>query len=201
MTLFSNEPAALLYNDRYTKLGRDIRTVGWGNERDQTLRFDVLFRGLDPRGKTILDVGCGLGDLVPYLKRLTNGDFTYIGIDVASKLIEDARAFHDEPNCTFYTGDIFSVELPQVDFSILSGALSLKRDGIEVYARDTLTEMVKLTRYAAALNFLSSYADYEVEHNQHYRPEVVFSWAKVLAKRVNLIHDYPLHEFSIQVLT
>ena len=201
LTTFSNDPAALLYNERYKKFGRDIRTVGWGNDRDQILRFEVLFRGLDPRGKTILDVGCGLGDLVPYLERRTDGDFKYIGIDVASKLVEDARAVHDKPNCTFYTGDIFSVELPQVDISVLSGALSLKRDGIEVYARDTLKEMVRLSREAAALNFLTSYVDFEAAHNQHYRPETVFSWAKVLAKRVNVIHDYPLYEFTIQVLT
>ncbi len=200
MTVFSNEPAALLYNERYKKYGRDIRTVGWGSERDQALRFDVLFSGLDPRGKTILDVGCGLGDLVQYLKLRTGGDFTYIGIDVASKLIEDARAVHDESNCSFYTGDIFSAELPQVDFSILSGALSLKRDGIEIYARDTLTKMVELSREAAALNFLTSYVDFEAAHNQHYHPETVFFWAKALAKRVNLIHDYPLYEFTIQVL-
>ena len=87
LTTFSNDTAALLYNERYKKFGRDIRTVGWGNDRDQILRFEVLFRGLEPRGKTILDVGCGLGDLVPYLERRTDGDFKYIGIDVASKLV------------------------------------------------------------------------------------------------------------------
>lgn len=201
MTVFSNEPAALLYNERYEKFGRDIRTVGWGNDRDQALRFDVLFRGLNPRGKTILDVGCGLGDLVPYLDRQTDGDFIYIGIDVAGKLIEDARDVHEKPNCRFFTGDIFSVELPQVDISILSGALSLKRDGIEVYAQDTLTKMIELSREAAALNFLTSYVDFEAVHNQHYSPGTVFSWAKARAKRVNLIHDYPLYEFTIQVLT
>ncbi len=201
VTVFSNESAALLYNERYDKFGRDIRTVGWSNDRDQTLRFDVLFRGLDPRGKTILDVGCGLGDLVPYLNRRTDGDFTYIGIDVASRLIGDARAVHGHPNCSFYTGDIFSVELPQVDYSILSGALSLKQDGIEAYARDTLTQMVKLSRQAVALNFLTSYVDFEAVHNQHYHPETVFTWAKALAKRVNVIHDYPLYEFTIQILT
>ena len=201
MTEFSNEPAALLYNERYKKFGRDIRTVGWSNDRDQALRFDVLFRGLDPRGKTILDVGCGLGDLVPYLERCTDGDFSYIGIDVAGELIKDARAIHTGSNCEFSTGDIFSIELPQVDISVLSGALSLKREGIETYARDTLRRMIKLSRKAAASNFLTSYVDFEALHNQHYSPENVFSWAKEYSNRVNLIHDYPLYEFTIQIFT
>lgn len=201
MVVFSNDPAALLYNERYTKFGRDIRTVGWSNDRDQALRFDVLFRGLDPRGMTILDVGCGLGDLVPYLERRTSGDFNYIGIDVAAKLVEDARAVYAGSNCEFSTGDIFSIELPQVDISVLSGALSLKRDGIATYARDTLRQMIKLSRVAASLNFLTSYVDFEAPHNQHYQPEEVFSWAKECSKRVNLINDYPLYEFTIQTFT
>ncbi len=201
MTKFSNEPAAQLYNERYTKFGRDIKTVGWGNDSDQSLRFDVLFRGFDLVGKSILDVGCGLGDLVPYLLDRTYGNFTYIGIDVASKLIEDARTVHDKANCSFYIGDIFSAELPQVDFAVLSGALSLKRDGIGIYALDTMKEMVKLSREAAALNFLTSYVDFELDHNQHYHPEAIFSFAKSLSKRVNLIHDYPLYEFTVQILT
>jgi SAM-dependent methyltransferase len=201
VTVFSNDPAALLYNERYKKFGRDIRTIGWSNVRDQVLRFDVLFRGLDLRGKTILDVGCGLGDLVPYLERCTDGNFNYIGIDVAGELIKDARAVHTGSNCEFSTGDIFSIELPQVDISVLSGALSLKRDGIENYARHTLRRMIKLSRLAAALNFLTSYVDFEAPHNQHYEPENVFSWAKECSKRVNLIHDYPLYEFTIQVFS
>ena len=201
MTVFSNEPAALLYNERYKKFGRDIRTVGWGSDADQSLRFDVLFRGINPHGKTILDVGCGLGDLVPYLERLTDGNFYYIGIDVAGELIQDAKIVHARSNCEFLIGDIFSIDLPKVDISVMSGALSLKRDGIEIYARNTLRQMINLSRVAVALNFLTKYVDYEVQHNQHYHPEKVFSWAREYSKRVNLIHDYPLYEFTIQAFT
>lgn len=201
MTAFSNEPAALFYNERYKKFGRNIRTVGWGSDKDQSLRFDVLFRGINPCGKTILDVGCGLGDLVPYLEQLTDGNFNYIGVDVADELIKDARAVHPGSNCEFLTGDVFSINLPQVDISVLSGALSLKRDGIEAYAQDTLRKMIDLSRVAVALNFLTKYVDFEAPHNQHYQPEEVFSWAKKYSKRVNLIHDYPLYEFTIQAFT
>lgn len=199
MTTFSNDSAALLYNERYEQYGRDIRTVGWSNDGDQTLRFDTLFRGLNPKGKTVLDVGCGLGDLVPYLDRITNGDFKYIGVDVASKLIDDSKAVHSRVNCSFHAGDIFSIELPKVDISILSGSLSLKREGIEAYAHETLKKMIELSREAVSLNFLSSYADYEADNNQHYNPNTIFSWAKDLSARVNLIHDYPLYEFTVQV--
>lgn len=192
--------AADLYNTRFDQYGRDIKTVGWGDEASQRLRFEVLFRGLDPRGKSILDVGCGLGDLIPYLESCTGGDFQYIGIDIAEKLIEDARVTYGYAGRAFYIGDIFSVTLPPVDIAVLSGALSLKVEGIEQYAYATMERMYDLSQEAACLNFLSKYVDYELEKNQHYQPELIFAKAKRIAARVNLFHDYPLHEFTVQLI-
>lgn len=200
MSSVNTNGAAALYNSRFAQFGRDIKTVGWGNKESQRLRFDVLFRELDPKGKSILDVGCGLGDLVPYLEERTNGDFTYIGIDIAEKLVEDAKAYYTTSKTKFYTGDIFSLNLPSVDIAVLSGALSFKTENIESYAYETMAKMFALSNEAACLNFLSKYVDFELEKNQHYQPETVFAKAKILSKTVNLLHDYPLYEFTIQVM-
>lgn len=192
--------AADLYNTRYDQFGRDIKTVGWGNAKDQLLRFDVLLRGLEPKGKSILDIGCGLGDMIPYLTERTGGDFNYIGIDIAEKLIVDASATFKSKGYQFYTGDIFSVNLPKVDIALLSGALSFKTENIETYAYETMAQMFELSKEAACLNFLTKYVDFELEKNQHYQPETVFSKAKQFSKKVNLLHDYPLYEFTVQLI-
>jgi SAM-dependent methyltransferase len=191
---------ASLYNSRFDLYGRDIKTVGWGNEVSQNLRFEVLFRGLNLKGKTILDVGCGLGDLIPYLEQRTNGDFKYIGIDIAEKLVHNAILTYGGNNRDFYVGDIFSLKDINVDISILSGALSFKEPGIEDYACEVMKAMFDVSREAASLNFLTKYVDFELEKNQHYQPELIYSWAKKLSKRINLLDDYPLYEFTIQIL-
>jgi SAM-dependent methyltransferase len=198
--LTENLTAAELYNDRFERFGRDIRTVGWSSHADQVLRFEVLFRGLEPKGKTILDVGCGLGDLVPFLQERTDGDFTYIGVDIAERLVSNAQLVHGGNNCSFLVGDAFRKDLRQVDIAVLSGALSLRTDSISEYAQLTLERMYALSREAACLNFLSKYVDYELEKNQHYQPETVFTWSRRIAHRVNLFHDYPLYEFTVQLL-
>jgi SAM-dependent methyltransferase len=189
-----------LYNTRYEQYGRDIKTVGWGSAASQIIRFEALFRGLDAKSKTILDVGCGLADLVPFLGQRTGGDFRYIGIDVAGKLVENAREIYGNDGIEFFEGDIFSLDLPSVDIAVLSGALSLKVDGIEEYAYETMCSMLELSNEAACLNYLSKYVDYELEKNQHYQPEVVFAQAMKICGAVNLLHDYPLHEFTVQLL-
>lgn len=199
MSIIDTKEAAELYNKRFDQHGRDIKTVGWGSEQSQRLRFEVLFRGLDPKGKTILDVGCGLGDLIPFLEQQTGGDFNYVGIDIAEKLIGDARSTYGHDRREFHAGDIFSVNVPQVDIAVLSGALSFKVPGVEEYAHETMKRMFELSREAACLNFLTKYVDFELEKNQHYQPESIFSNAKRISKRVNLLHDYPLYEFTVQL--
>ena len=74
---------AALYNRRYQKKGRDISTVGWGSVKSQLLRFEMVTRGLELNGKAILDIGCGLGDFITFLRKKTN-TFRYTGIDIAT---------------------------------------------------------------------------------------------------------------------
>lgn len=196
----SRQAVADVYNERFAQFGRDLRTVGWGSRADQRLRFDVLLRGLDPKGKTFLDVGCGLGDLVPYLHERTGGEFRYVGIDIAESLVADAQRTHGSEACRFLHCDVFDAALPRADIALLSGTLSFRSEGIVDYAQRTLERMYALCCEAASLNFLSKYVDFELEKNQHYEPERVFAWARSAAPRVNLFHDYPLYEFTVQLL-
>lgn len=193
---------AEFYNTRFDEFGVSIKSTGWGSIESQRLRFQVLFRGINPKGKTILDVGCGLGGLLPFLQEATNGDFTYIGIDVADKLVYAAAELHGGRNRKFLVGDVFSAASAyplSPDISVLSGALTYNAPGIERYALDTMEKMYEISKEAACLNFLSSYVDYELEKNKHYSPESVFEEAKKISKRVNLYHDYPLYEFTVQL--
>ena len=187
------------YNKRYLKSGRSIESVGWSHKSTQILRFDMLLKNIDLKGKSFLDVGCGLGDFIPYLTEKTNGDFSYIGIDISDMLLQDAKAIHHSSKVEFFLGDILELDLPEVDISINSGALSYKLPGIESYAHETMKKMFNLSKEVTALNFLSTYVDFQLEKNQHYSPEEIYSQAKDFSSNVNLIDDYPLYEFSIQI--
>jgi SAM-dependent methyltransferase len=199
MSSINKNLIANFYNNRFNTYGAKLQAVGWGSNASQIMRFDILFRGINPKGRLILDVGCGLADLLPYLDNITKGDFKYIGVDVAEELVNSAKNKYKNTNHEFYVGDIFSVDIPKVDIAVLSGALSFKLEGIDEYAFDTIKKMYELSNQVASLNFLSKYVDFEEERNKHYQPEELFLEAKKITKFVNLFHDYPLYEFTLQL--
>lgn len=188
-----------LYDERYARKGRGHETVGWGSERDQRLRFSMLLHGIDPRGRAMLDVGCGLGDLVPFLDERTGGDYDYLGTDLSEKLIEDARRTFAHPRRQFRTADILETDLPQADIVVLSGALNFRIGDNMAHAKTMLSRMWGLARDSVCVNFLSSHVDFQAPKNFHYDPAEMFTFAKTLTRWVSLHHDYPLWEFTLQL--
>jgi ubiquinone/menaquinone biosynthesis C-methylase UbiE len=194
----SYKKTAELYNERYLKYGNSIETVGWGSKKDQFLRFNVLFRNVNPNNKKILDIGCGFGDCIEFLNEKTAGNFDYTGIDIAEELISEAKRNHLSENRKFYKSDVFSIK-ENFDIVIMSGALSHKVEGILDYTLKSLKKMFEISNELVSVNFLSKYVDYELEKNQHYYPEEILKECNKFCKKMNLLCDYPLHEFTIQL--
>jgi len=184
-----------LYHDRYEKDGYQVSTVGWKNIEEQILRFKILCDISDLTGASICDIGCGFGDLIPYLKRRFS-DFTYVGVDISEKLIQKASQLH--PGYSFRNIDILdSSFVDKFDYFLLSGALSYRiKDNMSLMQK-MLSKMFLLSNKGVAVNFLSSYVNYQHIRNFHYEPEKVFSFSKSLTKSVTLRHDYPLWEFTV----
>jgi ubiquinone/menaquinone biosynthesis C-methylase UbiE len=191
-----------LYENRFYEKGYDINTVGWSSFEDQVLRFEVLARGLNLTGKKIVDVGCGLADLVPFVDAKTGGNYSYVGIDIAEALLSYAREKYAAPKHQFISGDI--MQLPKTDILIgdiyfLSGALNYKIGDNKKHAFSMISKMLELSSETVSFNMLTSYVDYTQSVHFHYSPEEIMSFAKNLSRWVNLYHDYPLYEFTVQI--
>lgn len=184
---------------RYQKLGRSIGTVGWGSVESQELRFKQIFKEFDLKNKTILDIGCGLGDLYGYLSKNVPGSFKYIGIDISRSVIEDAKKKYNETNAIFYHGSLEELQLEKVDITVVSGTFSYRFDGVKEYSKETLNRMFQISRVGISANFLSLNCDYQLAKNQHYDPLEVLGWGLGLSEKVTLNHDYGLYEFTISI--
>jgi len=184
-----------LYEDRFAVMGYDMRTIGWKGREDQQLRFDILGDVGDLSGKSICDVGCGFGDLYDYLGRRFHG-VRYTGIDLVPSLVEKARERHADVD--FRTCDILAGGLAErFDYFVLSGALNYKVENNMSLTRDMLAAMFELADKGVAVNFLSSYVNYEHPRNFHHSPEAVFGLARSMTRWVTIRHDYPLWEFTL----
>jgi len=189
---------ATRYRERLVRYGHDPRTLGWSNGR-QELRFDALLAAcpLDAAG-SILDVGCGFGDLFAHLRaRGWSGHYT--GVDFIPDLIEVGRGAH--PEADLRVADVSELEGERFDLVIASGifnAVLLHEDPWKNVSK-TLAAMFRLCRVAAASDFISSYVDYEDPGVLYTEPERVFAFAKTLTRRVRLLHDYLPFEFAVAI--
>jgi SAM-dependent methyltransferase len=179
-----------------------VQTVGWSSAQDQALRFEVLCRGLDLVGKRVLDLGCGLGDFVPWAEARFGEDFDYVGIDLAEDLIKAASQRFGGTRREFMAGTLGpESQIGEFDVIVSSGALSFRTTDNIRTMQALLSAAFARTREALSVNFLSSYVDFQLEKNFHYEPESTFRFAKSLSRWVRLHHDYPLYEFTLQVFS
>ncbi|MBQ2294299.1 MAG: class I SAM-dependent methyltransferase [Spirochaetales bacterium] len=82
----------------------DSGCLGWENEQAQELRFEVL-KNIFFHGASVLDVGCGLGNLYDYLKK-QDYNFKYTGVDILPEMI--FRAKEKNPQAEFFSANIFA---------------------------------------------------------------------------------------------
>ena len=143
-----------------------------------------------------MDIGCGFGDFYGYL--CANGmNVKYVGYDINPKLIEIAKIKY--PNAKFEVKDIQEKSFPRFDYIVSSNAFNLRLDEGEnyVFVEEVLRICYEHANRGVAVDFLTSYCDYESLEVFHYNPESIFAIVKKITKRVALRHDYPLFEFCV----
>ncbi|MDQ6979182.1 MAG: methyltransferase domain-containing protein, partial [Mariprofundaceae bacterium] len=127
----------------------------WRSRGMQKRRFQTLADIGIQSGDSVLDVGCGFGDLFSFLSG-TARTVDYTGIDLSPDILQQAIAMH--PDLALYQGDIFDRDWSAAPFDwvLLSGTLNwdLHDDGL--YARHVITKMFELCRHGVALNMLDA---------------------------------------------
>src|SRR3954463_14352811 len=73
--------------------------------RAQRMRFETFLLEHDLAGKTILDVGCGVGDFWAHLRR-RQIDCEYLGIDLSPEMVR--RSQERFPEATFEARDLLA---------------------------------------------------------------------------------------------
>lgn len=183
------------YNERLKLYGYDQRALGWFKGR-QPLRFKVLSEIGDLNKCSILDVGCGFGDLYGFLIK-RNLNIEYTGVDINPDLTKVAKEIY--PDAHFEVKDIEQENInDNFDWVFASGLFEFKVHDDE-YVQKMLKRMFEICNKGIAADFLSNYVDFKNENAYYASPEEIFSFCKTLSKRVTLRHDYMPFEFCVHV--
>ncbi|RAP27593.1 SAM-dependent methyltransferase [Candidatus Marinamargulisbacteria bacterium SCGC AG-333-B06] len=193
-----------LYSDNIRKHGVSSKSVGWNTKKCQNLRFEILLSKISKNDSfTMNDLGCGYGALIDYMTEFNFICSNYTGIDISEKMISKALALHSKnDHISFLQSDHIS-EI--ADYSVASGIFNVRfessKEKWEKHILDTLTNLNTYSKIGFSFNLLTSYVDYKEPHLYYGDPCFFFDYCKKnFSKKVTLIHDYPLWEWTITVL-
>jgi SAM-dependent methyltransferase len=182
------------FNENLRLYGYDPRSLGW-IPGTQEARFRVLTAIGDLEGCSVLDVGCGFGDLYEYLCR--NGvNVDYTGIDLCPDILEIARQRH--PDASFVAADFEEAKIEGCfDWAFESGVFNYKISGHEPWVRNMVRKMFRVVRKGIAIDFLNRRGGMLSAGLYHPDPADIYAMCCRLSRRVTLRCDYKPTEFCV----
>jgi len=198
------------YRRRYHELGKNIRTLGWGNTEQQEHRFLQSLFASDFNNKSVLDIGCGFADLLSFLKKNNTRPSHYTGWDLNPDFIRECQSANEQ-DTSFEVVDISQnaqiVERKEsFDIAVMLGLLNynLGDDQTNLIFSETLIQNAfSLVREVLIVDFISTKLspDYPKEDFIYYHePSRMLDFALTLSTNVILKHNFapiPQKEFMV----
>ncbi|RPI62627.1 MAG: class I SAM-dependent methyltransferase, partial [Planctomycetaceae bacterium] len=170
--------------------------LDWASADSQQARFAVLADRVELAGKSLLDIGCGLGDLWAYLQR-RKISVQYIGVDILEKMVQAAMQKH--PGVTFTHADIFT-DSPfaggSFDVAFCSGAFNLNLGNNMAFLASAINTMCRLARSHIVFNLLHKRARQEEHRYFFYDPAVVLKMLADSNLKEQIIDNYLPNDFT-----
>lgn len=186
------------YAETVARHGFDHRGLGFRTRSSQELRFGALLALGDFAGRSVLDVGCGFGDFLAYLRDRGIEPREYAGIDICEPMVRRCRERFDSPRARFEVADVLEWEPREApDLVVASGIFGLDARGARARIRPTLRRMFGWARAGMAANFLSQRSLEPAEARVYVDPAEALETAFALTPSVRLDHSYLPNDFTI----
>ena len=178
--------------------------VDWNGADSHEARHRQFLRLLDGNLKaSIIDVGCGFGDFLRFL-RTAGFQGRFVGYDIAPSMIEKARELYGESDGRQWRVGAEPAEV--ADFAIASGIFNVKGDVPDKiwtgYVHQTIDILARAGRLGFAFNVLSMSSDPDRRRQNLYYSDPAQMLAHCLSRygrSVALMQDYGLYEFTVVV--
>lgn len=183
------------YEKSLKQYGESPQALLWWDYRSMAIRFRELVKDVPLDGKSVLDAGCGMGDLLPYLYAKSTS-FRYLGVDRNKGFIEIADKRYAGHN--FKVADPFNKKVGEFDVVLSSGVMNGNYDGWLEKRKKMITSLYKQANQVLAFNMagglkpiahdsLIAYAD----------AQEIFEYCGTMSSRVILRAHYLQKDFTI----
>ncbi len=192
------------YAAKLETYGPTSQGVDWNSAASHELRHRQFLRLLDGSpDASVLDLGCGYGDFFRFL-RAAGHRGCFVGYDVVPEMIAKAQQLHGE--ATDRRWRIGDKPAETLDFAVASGIFNVKgnvpNERWARYVNATIDLLARAGRRGFAFNLLSLASDPERRRKDLYYADSAAMLTYCLARfgrRVALLHDYGLYEFTVIV--
>lgn len=190
------------YEKQMSRLGTGEFTL-YGSKLSQLVRFERLTDFVDLRGKTLLDVGCGICEFYDFLKGTGVELGGYIGTEIMESVYAGARKVHPELDVRLL--DIVEEKIEyrdKFDVVIAMGVSAIKLGSVEnsdAYWKKFVEKMFELTADSGVVAFtcFSNKKSDVLPEDYVADPNDWFNFAMRLTDRVIIDHSYMPHDFTL----
>ena len=184
------------YQRLFDEYGISPKSVGWGTKKGrQSIRFEILCQIGDISNSSILDIGCGFGDLFGYLSH-RKIKMKYHGIDINNNLVNMGKKIYPTAHLECRDFEIKKFNR-KFDWVLSSGITSY--GSTYSHLTSIMKEMFKICKQGYSMNFISDNVDYKSKDLFYSSPEKIISIVKSISNRFILRHDYMPYEFTLYV--
>lgn len=175
-----------------TKFGNNIdqiKTLGWGSIKSQEIRFKILLEiyGFD-KSDSILDVGCGYGDLSKFVEN-------YTGIDIRKSAISNAIDMYPSINVSCAT--VFDITR-KFDWVFASGVFSFFDKNWDINTKTVVMRMFDICKKGVAFNMLSNLTPFSRDSDMKYVDIAeILVWLPEITHNFSIRHDYLKNDFTV----
>jgi len=185
------------YESRISPEREGFEIGDWADAESQRLRFAVLADNVPLDGRSLLDVGCGTGDLWDFLaRRALSVDYT--GVDIVDAVVEEARRRH--PGVRFVCADVFSADPfdgAHFDVAFCSGTFNLDLGNNREFLPAALKRLFEVSTRYVVFNLLHHRARRRYEHCVYHDPEEATALVRPFGCDTRVVDDYLPNDFTV----
>jgi SAM-dependent methyltransferase len=186
------------YESHVRRFGYGYRGLGFGRRSSQERRFAAAAALGAFHNASLLDVGCGFGDLLAWLNARGIRP-RYTGLDLCLPMVERCRRrYRDDADARFVHGEaLLHQPAEPYDYVVASGIFGYAAKGLRARVQPTLERLYSMARIGLAVNFLSRRAPRRSPGRLYLHAADVLEFAFRLTAAVRMDHTYMPNDFTL----